>query len=241
FVIKTGELRNSGQLASGQDLVFSVTGDVTNNKTGLIYVKGNGALQVDGVLLNDFGTIMAEGDLGFTNAAGSGKSFSLVNKAGSIQAGGNLNIQTNTLKNEADSTPVITEKTEYSDISFQKPEGSDRLSDGMLYQDGPNLWGKGHTKDELTHPPLPNYVPNYYVFHTEEFVFDKKLWSSKEETYGAAISNDGTVYKSFTWKYDKTNSNIERYRWYNRSHMTEKTVTQAFSHKPTVSGVIQSS
>ncbi|WP_375608399.1 MULTISPECIES: hemagglutinin repeat-containing protein [unclassified Bartonella] len=240
FVIKTGELGNSGQLASGQDLAFSVTGNVTNNKTGLIYVKGNGALQVDGALLNDFGAILAEGDLFFTNAAGSGKSLSLVNKAGFIQAGGNLNIQTNTLKNEADSTPVITEKTEYNDISFQKPKDSDQLSDGMLYQDGPNLWGKGHTKDELTHPPLPNYVPNYYVFHTEEFVFDKKLWSSKEETYGAAISNDGTVYKSFTWKYDKTNSNIERYRWYNRSHMTEEIVAQGFSHKPTVQGMIQS-
>ncbi|WP_375627235.1 hypothetical protein, partial [Bartonella sp. MU37NMGALS] len=119
FVIKTGELGNSGQLAAGQDLVFSVTGNVTNNKTGLIYVKGNGALQVDGTLLNDFGAIMAEGDLSFTNADGSGKSLSLVNKAGFIQAGGNLNIQTKTLKNEADSTPVITEKTEYSDISFQ--------------------------------------------------------------------------------------------------------------------------
>ncbi|WP_375647458.1 hemagglutinin repeat-containing protein, partial [Bartonella sp. CR84HXZ] len=240
FVIKTGELGNSGQLASGQDLVFSVTGNVTNNKTGLIYVKGNGALQVDGTLLNDFGAIMAEGDLSFTNADGSGKSLSLVNKAGFIQAGRNLNIQTNTLKNKADSTPVITEKTEYSDISFQKPKDSDQLSDGMLYQDGPNLWGKGHTKDELTPAPLPNYVRNHYVFHEEKFVFDKKLWSSKEETYGAAISNDGTVYKSFTWKYDKTNSNIERYRWYNRSHMTEEIVAQGFSHKPTVQGMIQS-
>ncbi|WP_375621727.1 filamentous hemagglutinin N-terminal domain-containing protein, partial [Bartonella sp. AA97HXZ] len=106
FIIKTGELENSGQLAAGHDLAFSVTGNVTNSKTGLIYVKGNGALQVDGALLNDFGAIMAEGNLFFTNAAGTGKSLSLVNKAGFIQAGGNLNIQTNTLKNEADSTPV---------------------------------------------------------------------------------------------------------------------------------------
>ncbi|WP_375638855.1 filamentous hemagglutinin N-terminal domain-containing protein, partial [Bartonella sp. AA16NXGY] len=247
FVIKTGELGNSGQLASGQDLVFSVTGDVTNNKTGLIYVKGNGALKVDGALLNDFGTIMAEGDLSFTNAAGSGKSLSLVNKAGFIQAGGNLNIQTNTLKNEADSTPVITEKTKYSDISFQKPEGSDRLSDGMLYQDGPNLWGQGHEHQSHTGP---------FKGHVKIFL-DVPLWSSKEETYGTAISSDGTVYKAFTWEFKPVydQKSVKRYQWNGSrrkggwfgsinedwSHMTEKTVTQAFSHKPTVSGVIQSS
>ncbi|WP_375664857.1 hemagglutinin repeat-containing protein, partial [Bartonella sp. CL162QHHD] len=243
FVIKTGELGNSGQLASGQDLVFSVTGNVTNNKTGLIYVKGNGALQVDGALLNDFGTIMTEGDLSFTNADGSGKSLSLVNKAGFIQAGGNLNIQTNTLKNEADSTPVITEKTEYSDISFQRPKGSDRLSDGMLYQDGPNLWGKGHEHQSHTGP---------FDGHVRIFL-DVPLWSSKEETYGTAISSDGTVYKAFTWEFKPVydQKSVKRYRWNGDrwgflspnedwSHMTEKTVTQGFSHKP-VSGVIQSS
>uniref|UniRef100_UPI0035D02467 hemagglutinin repeat-containing protein n=1 Tax=Bartonella sp. PS17NMGDW TaxID=3243573 RepID=UPI0035D02467 len=224
----------SGQLAAGQDLVFSVTGNVTNNKTGLIYVKGNGALQVDGTLLNDFGAIMTEGDLSFTNADGSGKSLSLVNKAGSIQAGGNLNIQTNTLKNEADSTPVITEKTEYSDISFQKPKGSDQLSDGMLYQDGPNLWGKGHAKEEQS-PPHPGNI-----IYKEIFVFDKELWANKGGTYGKATLEDGSFYRAFTWKYDKTKSNIRRYQWNNQSHMTEKTVTQGFSHKP-VSGVIQSS
>uniref|UniRef100_UPI0035CFC700 hemagglutinin repeat-containing protein n=1 Tax=Bartonella sp. AA9NXGY TaxID=3243443 RepID=UPI0035CFC700 len=211
----------------------SVTGDVTNNKTGLIYVKGNGALQVDGDLLNDFGAIMAEGDLGFTNAAGSGKSLSLVNKAGFIQAGGNLNIQTNTLKNEADSTPVITEKTEYSDISFQRPKGSDQLSDGMLYQDGPNLWGKGHFEDR-TIVIAHQYIPR------EVFVFDKNLWANKEETYGKATLEDGAFYRAFTWKYDKTKSNIRRYQWNNQSHMTEETVTQGFSHKPTIQGMIQS-
>ncbi|WP_375607006.1 filamentous hemagglutinin N-terminal domain-containing protein, partial [Bartonella sp. AC142YNZD] len=246
FVIKTGELGNSGQLASGQDLVFSVTGNVTNNKTGLIYVKGNGALQVDGALLNDFGTIMAEGDLSFTNAAGSGKSLSLVNKAGFIQAGGNLNIQTNTLKNEADSTPVITEKTEYSDISFQRPKGSDQLSDGMLYHDAKiGLWGQGHEHQD------DNGVWKGHLY----IYLDNPLWNSKEETYGTAISSDGTVYKAFTWKYIDERNSVEQYRWNgsrrkagggwsineNWSHMIEKTVTQAFSHKPTVSGVIQSS
>uniref|UniRef100_UPI0035D0C8DE two-partner secretion domain-containing protein n=1 Tax=Bartonella sp. AA74HLJMH TaxID=3243436 RepID=UPI0035D0C8DE len=244
FVIKTGELGNSGQLASGQDLVFSVTGNVTNNKTGLIYVKGNGALQVDGALLNDFGTIMAEGDLSFTNAAGSGKSLSLVNKAGFIQAGGNLNIQTNTLKNEADSTPVITEKTEYSDISFQKPDKYNFLDGRDLYHDTrSNSWGKG----KLSKWPAGKKKKN--------FIFEQQVWASKEEIYGTAISSDGTVYKAFTWEYNDNRKGIEQYSWNgsrqkggwlgaineNWSHMTEKTVTQGFSHKPTVSGVIQSS
>ncbi|WP_034988792.1 filamentous hemagglutinin N-terminal domain-containing protein, partial [Bartonella senegalensis] len=98
FTIKTGELQNSGQLAAGQNLVFRVRGNATNNKTGLIYVGGSGALKVDGALLNDAGAMMAEGDLSFTNADGTGKSLSLVNKAGLIQAGANLSIQTKTLK-----------------------------------------------------------------------------------------------------------------------------------------------
>ncbi|WP_143243634.1 hypothetical protein [Bartonella henselae] len=34
FTIKTGKLHNSGQLAAGQNLAFSVTGDATNSKTG---------------------------------------------------------------------------------------------------------------------------------------------------------------------------------------------------------------
>ncbi|EJF96781.1 filamentous hemagglutinin family domain-containing protein [Bartonella vinsonii subsp. arupensis Pm136co] len=246
FVIKTGRLENSGQLASGQDLAFMVTGDVSNSKTGLIYVKGNGALQVDGTVLNDFGAIMAEGDLFFTNAAGSGKSLSLVNKAGFIQAGGNLNIQTNTLKNEADSTPEITEKTEEIAIAFEKPEGSDRLSDGMLYQDGPNQWGTGHEHQSHTGP---------FKGHVKIFL-DVPFWASKEETYGTAISSDGTVYKAFSWEFKPVydQKSVKRYQWNgsrwkggffesineNWSHMTEKTVTQAFSHKPTVQGMIES-
>ncbi|WP_375616996.1 hemagglutinin repeat-containing protein, partial [Bartonella sp. AP58NXGY] len=161
----------------------------------------------------------------------SGKSLSLVNKAGFIQAGGNLNIQTNTLKNEADSTPVITEKTEYSDISFQKPEGYYLLNERNLYHDmGWDRWGSGSLSDR-----------EFGFEGPRDFLFDWQLWNNKEGTYGTAISSDGTVYKAFTWEYDKTNSNIERYQWNNWSHMTEKTVTQAFSHKPTVSGVIQSS
>ncbi|WP_375618835.1 hemagglutinin repeat-containing protein, partial [Bartonella sp. AC134YNZD] len=250
FVIKTGELGNSGQLASGQDLIFGVTGDVTNNKTGLIYVKGNGALQVDGDLLNDFGAIMAEGDLGFTNAEGTGKSLSLVNKAGFIQAGGNLNIQTNTLKNEADSTPVITEKTEYSDISFQKPEDFHGSGDGLLYHNTQqDLWGKGHIEE-------PDSILGVNIEHTL-FSLDEVLFDNKEGSYGKATLKDGTVYKAFTWVKGRAHGrdHMQTYKWNGSrrkagwfgsinedwSHMTEKTVTQAFSHKPTVSGVIQSS
>ncbi|WP_375680726.1 hemagglutinin repeat-containing protein, partial [Bartonella sp. AP6QHHD] len=232
FVIKTGELGNSGQLASGQDLIFSVTGDVTNNKTGLIYVKGNGALQVDGDLLNDFGAIMAEGDLGFTNAEGTGKSLSLVNKAGFIQAGGNLNIQTNTLKNEADSTPVITEKTEYSDISFQKPERFDSIENAILYHTtsianelGIEIWAVSYEEVECSG-------------NTCDFHFKNSL-PNKEATYGKITLEDGIVYKAFTWNEESESSVFfQGYRWNNLSHMIQKTVTQEFS--PTRQGMIQS-
>uniref|UniRef100_UPI0035CF00ED hemagglutinin repeat-containing protein n=1 Tax=Bartonella sp. AP153HLJHH TaxID=3243470 RepID=UPI0035CF00ED len=240
FIIKTGELENSGQLAAGHDLAFSVTGDVTNSKTGLIYVKGNGALQVDGALLNDFGAIMAEGNLFFTNAAGTGKSLSLVNKAGVIQAGGNLNIQTNSLKNEADSMPVITEKTEEVAIAFEKPKGFNLLNEQNLYHDMKReRWGKGYVTYILIGGE--DYMHTQGGYLKEEFVFDKKLWANKEGTYGTATLQGGTVYKAFTWKYDKRKGDIERYQWNNQSYMTEKTVTQSFSHKPAAQGMIQSS
>ncbi|EJF75508.1 filamentous hemagglutinin family domain-containing protein, partial [Bartonella sp. DB5-6] len=241
FVIKTGKLENSGQLAAGHDLVFSVRGDARNSKTGLIYVKGNGALQVDGALLNDFGAILAEGDLSFTNVAGTGKSLSLVNKAGFIQAGGNLNIQTNSLKNEADSTPVITEKTEEEVIAFEQPDKYNFLDGRPLYHDmGWDRWGKGKLSKR-----------KHGVEGPKHFIFEQQLWNNKEGTYGTATLKDGTVYKSFTWKHNARKGDIEEFVWNgdrwggwfgnsNWSHMIEETVTQAFLYKPTVQGMIQS-
>ncbi|EJF77835.1 filamentous hemagglutinin family domain-containing protein, partial [Bartonella sp. DB5-6] len=229
FVIKTGKLENSGQLAAGHDLVFSVRGDARNSKTGLIYVKGNGALQVDGALLNDFGAILAEGDLSFTNVAGTGKSLSLVNKAGFIQAGGNLNIQTNSLKNEADSTPVITEKTEEEVIAFEQPDKYNFLDGRPLYHDmGWDRWGKGKLSKR-----------KHGVEGPKHFIFEQQLWNNKEGTYGTATLKDGTVYKSFTWKHNARKGDIEEFVWNgdrwggwfgnsNWSHMIEETVTQAF-------------
>ncbi|WP_208434824.1 hypothetical protein, partial [Bartonella taylorii] len=139
----------------------------------------------------------------------------------------------NSLKNEADSTPVIMEKTEYSNISFQRPKGSDQLSDGMLYQDGSNLWGKGHEHQDDN---------GLWKGHVKIFL-DVPFWASKEETYGTAISSDGTVYKAFTWEFKPVydQKSVKRYQWNNGSHMTEEIVTQAFSDKPTVQGMIQSS
>ncbi|WP_019221832.1 hemagglutinin repeat-containing protein, partial [Bartonella senegalensis] len=144
---------------------------------------------------------------------------------------------------QADSAPVITEKTEYRDILFQKPEGADRLSDGMLYQEDPNLWGKGHEYQE------DKSVGKGHV----ELYLDIPLWNSKEGTYGTATLKDGTVYKAFTWKHKsiKKELSVHRYQWNgdkwggwfgnsNWSHMTEETVTQGFSHKPAAQGIIQS-
>nr|WP_172462896.1 hemagglutinin repeat-containing protein [Bartonella doshiae] len=246
FTIKTGELENSGQLASGQNLAFSVRGDARNSKTGLIYAGGSGAFKVDGALLNDFGAIVAEGDLSFTNAEGTGKSFSLVNKAGLIQAGGSLNIQTNTLKNEADSTPVITEKTEYATISFEKPDDFHDSRDGLLYHDTRrDLWGKGHIEE-------PNTILGINIEHTL-FSLDEVLFGNKEGSYGKLTLKDGTAYKAFTWVKGRAHArdHMQTYKWNgdnwgflspekNWSHMTEQTITQGFSHKPSVQGMIQS-
>ncbi|WP_375655589.1 hypothetical protein, partial [Bartonella sp. AA83SXKL] len=68
------------------------------------------------------------------------------------------------------------------------------------------------------------------------------LWNSKEGTYGTVTLKDGSVYKAFTWEFEPVydQKSVKRYRWDNWSHMTEKTVTQTFSHKPVVQGMIQS-
>ncbi|WP_254473161.1 hemagglutinin repeat-containing protein [Bartonella sp. B1098] len=235
FIIKTGKLGNSGQLAAGQNLVFSVTGNATNNKTGLIYTGGNGALKVDGTLLNDFGAIMAEGDLFFTNADGTGKSLSLVNKAGLIQAGGNLLIQTKTLKNEADSKPEKEDKEEYRIISFQRPEELRWSRDGLLYHNTKyNLWGKGHIEE-------PESFLGVNIEHTL-FSLDEVLFGNKEGSYGKATLQDGTVYKAFTWVkgWAHARDHMQTYKWNGSSHMSEETVTQGFSHKPAAQGMIQS-
>ncbi|WP_375697045.1 hypothetical protein, partial [Bartonella sp. AC70YNML] len=145
------------------------------------------------------------------------------------------------LKNEADSTPVITEKTEYSDISFQKPDKYNFLDGRPLYHDMDwDRWGKGKLSKRKHGAVGPKH-----------FIFEQQLWNNKEGTYGTATLKDGTAYKAFTWKHNARKGDIEEFVWNgdrwgvlssneNWSHMTEKTVTQGFSHKP-VSGMIQSS
>ncbi|WP_406604378.1 hemagglutinin repeat-containing protein [Bartonella gliris] len=231
LTIKTGRFENSGQLAAGQDLAFIVTGDATNSKTGLIYARGNGAFKIDGIFLNDFGAILAEHDLFFTNAQGTGKSFSLVNKAGFIQAGGNLIIQTKTLKNEADSTPVVIDKKIKSYLfTFDKPDNYDSLNkEGLFNKKTFDRWSK-------------EYIDNPFLEH-REFILEEELWDRKEKTYGQLTLNDRTVYKAFTWQIAAAHGKdlMQTYVWNDWSYMTEKQVTQAFSHKPTVQGMIQSS
>ncbi|WP_455479878.1 two-partner secretion domain-containing protein [Bartonella sp. B23] len=230
FMIKTVELENSGQLASGQDLVFSVTGNVINNKTGLIYAGSNGALKVKGAFLNDFGTILAKHNLFFVNAQGIGKSLSFVNKAGLIQAGGNLTIKTKSLKNEADSTPVVnTKKIESKHFAFEKPDNYSSLNEVELFNKKTlDLLSKGDING-----PLPEH---------REFILEEAILGKKERTYGKLIWNGRTLYKAFTWKIAAAHgkNRMQTYVWNDSSYMTEKTVTQRFSHKPTVQGIIQS-
>ncbi|WP_273760991.1 hemagglutinin repeat-containing protein, partial [Bartonella sp. AU16XJBT] len=129
--------------------------------------------------------------------------------------------------------------------SFQRPEGADQLSDGMLYQNAKvGLWGKGHDYQ---------YDNGVWKGHLEIYL-DAPLWNSKEGTYGTTTLKDGTVYKAFTWKYIDERDSVEQYRWNgfrwkvgfwgsinkNWSHMTEEIVTQTFSHKPAAQGMIQS-
>ncbi|EJF86039.1 hemagglutinin repeat-containing protein, partial [Candidatus Bartonella washoeensis] len=158
-------------------------------------------------------------------------SLSLVNKAGLIQAGGTLAIQTKSLKNQADSTPiVINKKIESNILAFQQPENYDTLNaDGLLNIKIFDRWSKGHIDDS--------------VFEHREFILEEALWDRKERSYGKLNLNGGIVYKAFTWKIAAAHGkdHMQKYIWNDWSYMTEKTVTQSFSHKPTVQGMIQSS
>ncbi|WP_409361865.1 hemagglutinin repeat-containing protein [Bartonella heixiaziensis] len=230
LTIKTVFFENSGQLAAGHDFAFTVMGDATNSKTGFIYAGSNGALKVKGAFLNDFGTILAERNLLFVNAQGTGKSLSFVNKAGFVQAGGNLTIKTNSLKNEADSTPVVnTKKIESNLFAFEKPDNYSSLNEeGLFNKKTLDLWSKGDINDP-------------FLEH-REFILEEALWGKKERTYGKLTLNGGTVYKAFTWKIAAADgkNRMQTYVWNDWSYMTEKTVTQRFSHKPTVQGILQS-
>ncbi|CUX54353.1 Filamentous hemagglutinin [Agrobacterium deltaense Zutra 3/1] len=102
------QLVNAGQLAAGNDLTFNVTGNLTNNATGLIYAGNDAALFVGGVLANEQGAIVAGHDLTIAGNAHGGRNAAIVNSSGFISAGHNMSIITANLRNERTTAPTYT-------------------------------------------------------------------------------------------------------------------------------------
>ncbi|PRA75728.1 filamentous hemagglutinin, partial [Ochrobactrum sp. MYb29] len=228
---------NAGQLAANNNLTFKVEDDLTNKPTGLIYAGNNGQLLVNGTILNDFGAILSGNDLAFANYTGTGKNAALINKAGLIQAGKNLSIQTEYLKNEANSEPTFGERQENGPrYSFAKPDRSDELWDndtpmrGRLFHDArENIkWGRGGCREKDGDPCDVTWL-------------DKGLWNTKGETYGYVTLPNGTIYKAFTWNQAGSNDGKGKvwYDWNEQAAMSEKSQSQYFVSKPTIQGLIQ--
>ncbi|WP_262530871.1 hemagglutinin repeat-containing protein [Agrobacterium tumefaciens] len=101
-------LVNAGQLAAGNDLTFNVTGNLTNNATGLIYAGNDAALFVGGVLANEQGAIVAGHDLTIAGNAHGGRNAAIVNSSGLISSGHDMKIFTANLRNERTVAPTYT-------------------------------------------------------------------------------------------------------------------------------------
>jgi filamentous hemagglutinin len=237
--LSLASLENAGQLASGNNLTLTVSGDVINAATGLIYAGRDGQLKMDGTLRNDQGAILAGHDLAFANLSGTGKSTALINHAGLIRASNNLSIQTQSLLNEADSTPEIGERVEEgSRYTFGTPEHYEELWDndtpmrGRLFYDPLEAirWGRGGCSEKHGDPCDVTWL-------------DKGLWQTKEETYGYVTLPDGSIYRAFTW--NKVDSNDGKgkiwYAWNDQAAMSEQIRTQYFVSKLAKQGLIEAS
>jgi filamentous hemagglutinin len=238
LTLTLASLTNAGQLAANRDLTFTLTGDLTNTPTALIYAGHDGRLFVNGNIFNDQGAILVSNDLAFANVAGNGKNTSLVNRAGLIQSGRNLSILTNYLKNETNGDPVIGEQQENGTrYSFGQPEHAEELWDNdtpmrgrLFYEPADSVkWGRGGCREK-------------HGDDCDVTWLDKGLWNSKEDTYGYLTLPDGSVYKAFTWNEVGSNDGKGKiwYDWNANAAMAEQFQTQYFVAKPSAQGLIQS-
>ncbi len=228
---------NAGQLAANNNLAFKISSDLNNTSTGLIYAGNNGQLFVNGTISNNFGAILSGNDLTFANYAGTGKNAALINKAGLIQAGKNLSIQTEYLKNEANGEPIIGERQEDGPrYTFGTPDKYDELWDNdtpmrgrLFYEPADSVkWGRGGCRAKDGDPCDVTWL-------------DKGLWNTKEETYGYLTLPDGSIYKAFTWTKAGSNDGKGKiwYDWNDAAAISAQYQSQYFASKPTIQGIIQ--
>ncbi|AXA44913.1 hemagglutinin repeat-containing protein [Rhizobium leguminosarum] len=171
-------LINAGQLAAGNDLTFNVSGNLTNNATGLAYAGKDASLFVGGVLTNNQGAILANHDLQIAGVAAGLRNTEVTNISGLIQAGNDISILTSNLANRRAATPQWTTGT--------------LVSSGVV---------SGFTLN-----PVAAGLPFGYLETADQNMYqlyagvDPGLWQDYQPLlWSKATLADGTTYRAWTW------------------------------------------
>lgn len=210
LTLTLASLSNAGQLAANRDLAFTLTGDLTNTSTGLIYAGRDGRLFVNGNILNDQGAILVEQDLTIAANASGGRNQSITNISGLIKAGRDATITTANLTNKRSSVPT------WSDVVIS----NDEIAKFVL---NPETWGKplGHIfVNSNTNAPLNLYPGEDYA---------GLEWMA--QLYGVITFADGTSYRTNSlqsydentpWKWgDSLDSVAEMRSWLRKHYPTD--------------------
>ena len=171
-------LTNAGQLAAGNDLTFNISGNFTNNATGLAYAGNDASLFVGGVLTNNQGAIVAGNDLEIAGAAAGQRNGAVTNISGLIQAGNDMSILTSNLTNKRAATPQWTT--------------------GVLVS-------SGVVSGFALNPGVAG-APFAYLETRDQNMFqlyagmDAPLWQDYQPLlWSQATLADGTTYRAWTW------------------------------------------
>jgi len=171
-------LTNAGQLAAGHDLTVNISGDLTNNATGLAYARNDARLFIGGVLTNDQGAIISGKDLTIAGVTALQRNAEVTNVSGLIQAGNDMSILTSNLTNQRAATPQWTTGT--------------LVSSGVV---------SGFTLN-----PVAAGLPFGYLETADQNMFqlyagvDPGLWQDYQPLlWSKATLADGTTYRAWTW------------------------------------------
>lgn len=119
LIIDATSILNAGALASEQArLLVSATQDITNANTGLLFGKTLLQMQADGVVLNDGGTLLSQGNLVVAGLAGA-QAGQFINRNGGLveSTGGDINIAAAVFENSRIAPTVLTTQTQSSIVT----------------------------------------------------------------------------------------------------------------------------
>ncbi|WP_405048052.1 hemagglutinin repeat-containing protein [Rhizobium miluonense] len=172
-------LTNSGQIAAGNDLTISTSGDLTNNATGLLYAGKDASLLVAGTLTNDQGAILAGNDLTIAGSTITQRNGATTNISGLIQAGRDMSILTSNLTNKRSTTPTW--------VTGQLVSSGDVAGTFVL---NPDVAGKPFAYLETSDQNIFQLYPG----------IDPPAWQDYQPLlWSQATLADGTSYHAWTW------------------------------------------